>query len=306
MARQKPQQVLHIAPAPAPKKNGDEDDEDIASSSEDEDDERRVLPAAELLKLGRDAFAAEDYNDAVRLFEWAVSSRVSELGNEEVHPDLAEYWLEYGNAVFSRMELCGDLFGDGDNGEEDDDDDGSKEAAYESMDLARVCYEKKLEDHLRSETLKPINMPEEDLQTWVLRKPTAQDPDVPWKPTSCSEHSHIVHDVKKATFTRIRLGDFHQALHEHDKAIEEFNAALELCATFARPYSEALTPAVPLAHSRLALHDELTEQTFEVSSFCSLLEIPTPAAVQDTRTQRIRRRDRSRAREERNSREFIG
>lgn len=118
MARQKPDvsQVKHIVETATAEPSqqlaaasSDEDNSDESSASE-VDNELTGIDAATLLERGKAALKESKWEDAIRLLESALTKRyastlfeassfaesAAELDGDELHPDLAEYWMEYG------------------------------------------------------------------------------------------------------------------------------------------------------------------------------------------------------------------
>lgn len=303
-----------------PEASAEEDDAGEEESEEEEEDERKSLPCDVLLAMGKERIAEESYEDAARLFEFAVLKRVEELNGAETHPDLAEYWLYYGSGLLSHEEFCGDLFSDNEQ------QDLTKETAYEALDLARLCYEKKIGQqtvagaeavseseapsfiaqlkqlieserapakeegpagNLNAGTLEIGGLSTQDLMghLWAPRclNPNSEAPHISYKATDTSgaevkvsqdaprceivedndkvvenavkkgDGKEVENDMKNAAYTRLRLGDFHLALHEYTLAAAEYEASLNLCALYRLPFSDALSAIVPYCQCQFAL-----------------------------------------------------
>jgi len=212
-----------------------EDDDDEGETSQEEDDEEPEKTPDELLVEGKSLLKESNFGDALSKFAWAVQLKCRELKEVQDHPDLALYYLNYGDALLVKEENSNELFDLTDdvpleNKEEKKaktttsasvDEDGSEsqiritdeQLAWETLELARVCYSQRLQ---KQESTK--------IET---------------------------KDVEDASFVHIRLGDILTLQEKFAEAAKEYQTAISLRQKHQLPYTALQAATVSLAQAQL-------------------------------------------------------
>lgn len=140
----------------------------------------------------------EDLDGAIEAFAAALEHKAGEYG-QDVHSDLAPFWLEYGDCLLRSQEndvLGGEANANADGGDQEDDEqeDDQQEGEEEDVDGdAQICWE--------------------SLET--ARRCLMLLPDSPRK-------------SKDLRFVHLRLGDFLGLTERFHEATIEYNAALKI------------------------------------------------------------------------------
>ncbi|EZG66680.1 hypothetical protein GNI_077690 [Gregarina niphandrodes] len=258
MARQKPSAPQHIEKKEPTKEESEI--EDIESLSDDED-----IPEGspdELCGQGQILENANQLDDAIQYFEWAVRKKVIELSENadpataELMPEMGIYWLRYGDALFSRLEASDEIFGveKPDNeasGEEDDD----AKLAWEAMDTARVCFDQLLAS---GSFVKAENPRLDNLASWL---DWAVTQGTPWVQHEFDEATSKA--LRAMAYCRVRLGDFKMGFQVYEQAVEEFASSVKICAEYGLSYAKGLEAALPLAQCLMALQSPQSVPAFK-------------------------------------------
>eukprot|EP01068_Selenidium_serpulae_P017175 Selendium_serpulae@DN6357_c0_g2_i2.p1 len=251
-----------------PKEENESDpDEDDADDEDDPEIEPDGTPE-ELTAEGKKLMEQEDFTGALSKFSWAVQKKEKSLdSSRQYHPELASYWLDYGDALLIKEENSNELFsfskgpiestsrtktmktepkstsssssgvsGTPPVGTEKKSDDNMGESekeevpelaeheadatitdeqlAWENLEMARMCFENKLQD------LKEAGKVTEE-------------------------------DVVDATFVNIRLGDILTLQEKFADAAKEFGTAIALRKEHNLPYTRLQAPTLSLAQAQL-------------------------------------------------------
>eukprot|EP01054_Gregarina_sp_Poly1_P010180 Gregarina_sp_Poly_1__10179@NODE_6_length_24954_cov_45_443846_g5_i0_p4_GENE_NODE_6_length_24954_cov_45_443846_g5_i0NODE_6_length_24954_cov_45_443846_g5_i0_p4_ORF_typecomplete_len380_score75_55TPR_16/PF13432_6/0_0049TPR_16/PF13432_6/8_3TPR_19/PF14559_6/1_4TPR_19/PF14559_6/1_3e04TPR_19/PF14559_6/86TPR_12/PF13424_6/22TPR_12/PF13424_6/2_9e03TPR_12/PF13424_6/16SHNiTPR/PF10516_9/8_4e03SHNiTPR/PF10516_9/0_22TPR_8/PF13181_6/18TPR_8/PF13181_6/3_7e03TPR_8/PF13181_6/73TPR_2/PF07719_17/5_7TPR_2/PF07719_17/3_ len=224
-------------------------------SEEDIDSEYADRSPSSLLTEGK-LIRKKDISKAIKLFDAALRLKIRNDNLEQTDPELGEFWLCYGDALYTKEEESCDLFqiqSSANAKEQSNEDD--KETAWQCLDLARICFEKLLAN--ASEQGQLTCAPIENV--WVAVDEFLRSRSL-W--TAETRPSDVGRPIEDTIFTRLRLGDCNQAETQFERATEDFAESLRLCMAYRVSLERALEPSIPLCHCLLALDSERTEKMF--------------------------------------------
>lgn len=234
----------------------------------------------DLLREGKQV-RRTDIMKAIKIFDAALRAKIDRDKLEQTAPELAEYWLSYGDALYTKEEESGDLFRPQNEGKEKDDvAEDDKETAWQCLDLARLGFDHLLTRLNSTGKLQPTNIQD----VWEAIDTFTRSTQL-WTPIEHeAESKHLIED---AIFTRLRLGDCNQAETQFERAIEDFSESLRLCMMYQVSHERTLEPTIPLCHCLLAINHEHTEKTFHFAILLIDTELRTKEQLDITRRETL-------------------
>eukprot|EP00916_Digyalum_oweni_P015998 GHVL01026247.1.p2 GENE.GHVL01026247.1~~GHVL01026247.1.p2 ORF type:complete len:295 (-),score=73.02 GHVL01026247.1:39-923(-) len=187
--------------------------------------------ADQLTELGKSS--GEDYKKAVARFAAALQSKLKEVSNEELHPALGLFYLNYGDAVLSFEENSTSLLHGQDDAEEDDDEEiveknegAPAPAEDEEASLPQIAYE---------------NLAIAALILTTKLKAGA----LPGSKTPAA----TVEDILRTSFAYIRLGDLALMEKKFEDAVSAYQTAVDLRLKNDIEYSKIYNITFHIAHA---------------------------------------------------------
>lgn len=202
----------------------------VTSESESESDTQEPTHTCEeLTQIGCTCLQQKDFEGAVQNFSWALTFKCRSLPeNTDIHRDLAPFYLNYGNALLIKEENSHELFDFGSDekkahksqsiSENDKEDVSDEQIAWEVLELARMCYERRL------------------------------------GPSSAGDTPHT--DVIDASFVHIRLGDILMLQEKFAEAAQEYLKSITIRKLYDLPYTTLESSTLAYAQALLFSGEE--------------------------------------------------
>ncbi|CEL93652.1 unnamed protein product [Vitrella brassicaformis CCMP3155] len=250
---------------------GDEDQQDEGGDVQDDDD------AETLTVQGEEAKRAKEYVRAIHRFCKALELKLAEYDNEDGHPDLAAFYLNYGDALLTNEENSEDFLKQ--LSQLDDQQGASTAAAAAAPATSAPSASKKDQPSSSSAAAASASASAAesssaaaaagggggggaDEEEFPIVETDHEDLQLAWEILEVARRAYekrinaqeragnvAIEDVRDLTFVIVRLGDILMLKGEFSQAAEEFARAIELRKQHNLPPNDLHAPLIALAQA---------------------------------------------------------